>query len=307
METITVFTPTYNRAYCLNNCYESLCRQTNKDFIWLVIDDGSEDNTNELVNEWRKQTNSFIIKYVYKQNEGLYSGYTTAFKHITTDLCMCVDSDDYLKDDAIEKIQDCWKGRGNNQVAGIVGLDCTPDGEIIGDPFPDQETINLIDIAVGKYKFYNGDRKNIVRTELYREAVSFDSIPDEKDFNPHYLHLMISKQFDFLVLNEPLCVVNYQKDGMTATVLRQYVRSPKSFRIMRQMDLSLPGKLPYLIKKTIHYDSSCILSGEACLVGTPHRFLALILYPAGLMWTIILKRIVRRQQNNEKKDIISDS
>lgn len=290
MINLTVFTPTYNRAYCLNQCYEALCRQTNKNFMWLIVDDGSTDNTEILVRKWQKKENGFPIIYIYKDNGGLYSGYTAAFKHIDTELCVCVDSDDYLTDNAIELILNCWERRGSDKVAGIIGLDCKPDGQVVGDPLPYQETINLIDVAVGNYSFRNGDRKNIVRTELYKKAVPFDSIPGEKDFNPHFLHLAISKQYNFLVLNEKLCVVNYQPDGMTATVFKQYLRSPRSFRIMRQMDLSLKGApLSFYAKKTVHYISSCILSKEPCISGTDHKVLTIILYPVGMLFTLYLR------------------
>lgn len=295
MALLTVFTPTYNRAYCLGNGYEALLRQTDKDFIWLIVDDGSTDDTEALVRSWQAEENGFEIRYIYKENGGLYSGYTTAFKYIETELCVCVDSDDYLTDNAVERICGCWRERGNDRVAGILGLDCTADGEVIGDPLPEQETINLIDVAVGKYAFQNGDRKNIVRTELYRQAVPFDCVPGERDFNPHFLHLSISKNYDFLVLNEKLCVVNYQPGGMTDTVFKQYLRSPRSFRLMRQMDLSLPGNASFLMKKTIHYISSCILSGEPCLSGTPHKLLAVLLYPAGVLFTQYVKWRAKRQ------------
>ena len=293
MTSITVFTPTFNRAYCLHQCYEALCRQTYKDFTWLVVDDGSTDNTKELVELWKRNTSDFDILYVYKNNGGLYSAYTTAFKYIESELCVCVDSDDYLTDNAIKLIIDCWNTRGGDDVAGILGLDCTPDGEVIGDYLPNQKTINLIDIAIGKYSFRNGDRKNVVRTKLYKEVVPFDSIPGEKDFNPHFLHLAISKQYDFLVLNEKLCVVNYEPDAMTATVFKQYLRSPKSFRIMRLMDLSLPGDGFFLIKKTIHYISSCILSGEPCIKTTSHKAIAFLLYPLGLLFTMYVIIVCR--------------
>lgn len=286
---LTVFTPTYNRAYCLENAYQALCRQTCKDFIWLIVDDGSTDNTRGIVETWQKQDNGFDIQYVFKENGGLFSGYTTAFKYIDTELCVCVDSDDYLTDQAVELILNCWRQYGSEKVAGILGLDCTADGAVIGDPLPDLPTINLIDIAVGKYNFHNGDRKNVVRTELYREAVPFDSIPGEKDFNPHFLHLAISKKYDFLVLNEKLCVVNYQPGGMSDTIIKQYFRSPKSFRIMRQMDLSLPGSKRFLAKKTIHYVSSCILANEPVLEGTPRKMIAVLFYPAGWVFAQYVK------------------
>ncbi|MBR3017168.1 MAG: glycosyltransferase family 2 protein [Clostridia bacterium] len=291
---LTVFTPTYNRAYCLDRGYEALKRQTCKDFVWLIVDDGSTDNTAELVKSWQEADNDFEIRYVYKENGGLYTGYTTAFKYIETELCVCVDSDDYLTDNAVELIRDCWKKRGSDAVAGILGLDCTMDGQVIGDLLPDQDTINLIDIHIGKYFFQNGDRKNVVRSELYRRYMKFEEVNGEKDYNPHFLHLAISKDYDFLVLNEKLCVVEYQPGGMTATVFKQYLRSPKSFRIMRQMELSLPGRLPFLIKKTIHYDSSCILSGEPCLSGTPHKLLAVLCWPLGRLFTMYLKWKLKR-------------
>lgn len=297
--TITVFTPTYNRGYCLGHCYEALRRQTCKDFEWLVVDDGSTDKTRSLVEKWQQVDNGFPIRYIYKENGGLYSGYTTAFKHISTELCVCVDSDDYLTDRAIELILNCWHERGSDQVAGILGLDCTADGNVIGDPLPNQPTINLIDIAIGKYSFHNGDRKNVVRTDLYKAVVPFDAIQGERDFNPHFLHLAISKKYDFLILNEKLCVVNYQPDGMTATVFKQYLRSPRSFRIMRQMDLSLPGSRDFLIKKTIHYISSCILSHEKCFQGTPHKGLAILLYPIGILFTVYVKWKVRNINHEE--------
>src|SRR5690606_35774747 len=99
MKTITVFTPTYNRAHLLPRLYESLCRQTSKDFLWLVIDDGSVDNTKEIVQSWIKE-NIIQIEYHFKENGGMHTGHNMAIKNIKTELCMCVDSDDYLLDDS---------------------------------------------------------------------------------------------------------------------------------------------------------------------------------------------------------------
>ena len=78
MVTLTVFTPTYNRAYCLHKGYEALCRQTCKDFEWIIIDDGSSDHTKELVDTWLQKDNGFQIRYVYKENGGMYTGYNAA-------------------------------------------------------------------------------------------------------------------------------------------------------------------------------------------------------------------------------------
>lgn len=288
--TLTVFTPTYNRAYCLHEGFEALCRQTCSDFEWLIVDDGSDDDTETLVRQWMDGEHGFRIRYIKKENGGLYSGYLAAIREITTELCVCVDSDDHLTDDAVEKILTCWKQNRHKGYAGIVGLNCTPQGKTIGDRFPERETINMIDLLIGRYKIRNGDRKNVVLTELYREAIPDVNLAGEKDFNPHFLLLEICKRYDFLMMNEHLCVVDYQPDGMSTTVWHQYARSPRSYRLMRLMDLSLKGApFPFLCKKTIHYIAACRQAKLPCLEATPHKLLAVIMYPLGVAMQVYIK------------------
>ena len=295
MKTLTIFTPTYNRAYCLHKGYEALCRQTCKDFVWIIIDDGSTDNTRELVESWLRKDNGFAIHYVYKENGGMYTGYNKAISIAETELTVCVDSDDYMPDDAVEKILTYWSVHRNEGYAGIIGLDAFESGEILGDKFPEQKSINLIDLAIGKYKLNNRDRKIVVRTDLYKSVAPMKEFPEEKDFNPHIMHLQISQKYDFLVMNEVLCVVEYQLDGMTNTVWKQYLRSPRSFRETRLFDMAIKeAPLFYTIKKTIHYVSSCILSGEPCVSASPRKLLTILLYPAGWIWTVYLKYKVKR-------------
>ncbi|MBO4946817.1 MAG: glycosyltransferase family 2 protein [Lachnospiraceae bacterium] len=290
MVTLTIFTPTFNRAYCLHRGYEALCRQSCKDFQWLIIDDGSADNTRELVESWMQNDNGFDIRYVYKDNGGLASGYNTAIALTDTELCVCVDSDDYLTDDAVEKVLRFWENHRNEGYAGIIGLDCLENGEVLGDPFPDQKSINLIDLYVGRYSINNRDRKNIVRTDLYKSVAPMKVFRDERDINPHLMHLQISEQYDFLVLNEKLCVVEYQTDGMTNTVIRQYMRSPKSFRETRLYEMRIPNApIKFVLKKTIHYVSSCILSGEPCISASPRKLLTVLLYPLGVLLTLYVR------------------
>ena len=290
MVTLTVFTPTYNRAYCLYKGYEALCRQTSKDFKWIVVDDGSTDNTRELVQQWQQADNGFEIQYIYKENGGLYTGYNVAIAATDTELCVCVDSDDYLTDDAVEKAVSFWRAHGSDQYAGVIGLDCLESGEILGDPFPDQKSINLIDLLLGKYPIRNGDRKNFVRTDLYKKFTPMREFLGEKDFNPHFLHIQISKTHDFLVFNEKLCVVEYQPDGMTNTIFKQYMRSPRSFREMRLLDLSLKGaSFKFYAKKAIHYVASCILAKEACISASPRKLLTVMMYPAGMLMVMFLR------------------
>ncbi len=289
MPLITVFTPTYNRAQCLERCYEALCRQTSKDFLWLIVDDGSVDNTRQFVEDWQRAENGFEIRYFYKKNGGLYTGYNKAIKEADTELCVCVDSDDYLTEDAIESVAGFWRRYGSRRYAGVVALDCFEDGTIIGDLLPDKKSINLIELMLGKYHIKNGDRKNFVRTDLYKKYAPMKEFPGEKDFNPHFLHLKISQEYNFLVFNYPVCVVEYQTDGMTNTVLKQYLRSPNSYREMRLFDMSIRhAPLKYKFKKHIHYVSSCLLSQKPCLEDSPEKVLTVVAFPFGIMLTIYL-------------------
>lgn len=295
MVTLTVFTPTYNRAYCLPRAYEALKRQTCKDFEWIIIDDGSTDNTRELVAGWLEADNAFAIRYVYKDNGGMYTGYNAAIAIAETELAVCVDSDDYLTDDAVGKIVTYWNVHRHEGHAGIVGLDCFASGEVLGDEFPQQHTINLIDLTIGKYDLNNRDRKIVVRTDLYKSVAPMKEFPGEKDFNPHLMHLQISLTHDFLVMNEKLCVVEYQPDGMTNTVFKQYLRSPRSFRETRLFDMSIKNApLSFTVKKTIHYVSSCILSGEPCIAESPRKLLTLLLYPFGVLLTCYIHYRARK-------------
>ena len=104
MNKLTIFTPTYNRAHTLPRTYESLCKQKNKDFVWLIIDDGSSDNTEELVKNWQKENSDFTIEYVKKENGGMHTAHNVAYKNIHTELNMCIDSDDCIAENAVEKI-----------------------------------------------------------------------------------------------------------------------------------------------------------------------------------------------------------
>lgn len=261
MPTLTVFTPAYNRRDLLKRCYESLQRQTSRDFVWLVVDDGSSDHTGDAVREWQNAANDFEIRYIYKENGGLHTGYNTAIANADTELCVCIDSDDLMPDNAVERIIGFWRENGSNDVAGIIGLDYSLEGSCIGDPLPEQKTMDLVALTTGRYPGRNGDRKLVIRTELYKSVAPMPTFPGEKNFNPQYMHIKIALQYQFLVLNECLCIVDYQPAGMSASMYRQYRNSPNSFAEIRLQDMSLPGTSRiFKLKKSIHYCSSCILA-----------------------------------------------
>ena len=293
---LTVFTPAYNRADLLPRCYESMKRQTCKDFIWMVIDDGSTDNTEQLVKGWIGEVSDFAVEYYRKENGGLHTAYNEAIAHIETELCVCIDSDDFMPDDAVERILDFWQAHGSDQVAGIVGLDYDLEGNVIGDPLPNQKTINLIDLLVGRYPIVNGDRTNVIRTELYKKYAPMKVFPGEKNFNPHYMHLQISQEYDFLVLNENLRFVDYQPGGMSASMWKQYRNSPRSFAETRKLYLSFPNtSLKFRFRQCIHYVSSCIfVRNKHFLNESPAKGLTLLALLPGIALNLYIRLKTRR-------------
>ena len=289
---LTVFTPAYNRADLLTRCYESMCKQTNKNFIWMIVDDGSTDNTREISESWVQNTKDFQVIYIYKENGGLHTAYNTAIANIDTELCVCIDSDDFMPDNAVGLILDFWKKNGSDKYAGIVGLDFDMDGNVIGDMLPDIKSVNLIGLFTGKYNIVNGDRTNVVRTELYKKYAPMKVFKGEKNFNPHYMHLQISEEYDFLVLNEDLRFVDYQETGMSNSMLKQYRSSPNSFAEIRKLYLSFKDtSLKFKIKHSIHLASSCILAKKtmSSVKDNPYKLLSVIALPFGFALSLIVR------------------
>lgn len=289
MKRITVFTPTYNRKKLIHHCYESLLRQTCKDFKWLIIDDGSTDNTKDLVDQWIEE-GKLEIKYIYKENGGLHTGYNSAIENLDTELSVCIDSDDWMPDNAIELILNRWDAYKREDIAGLIGLDYTAEGQIIGDHFTEGEIIDPIDLLASKTN--RGDKKYVVRTDLYKQVAPMPVFKGEKNFNPHYLILKLSAKYKFAAVDEPFCIVDYQNDGMSANIFKQYLNSPNSFAELRRVIMQLP-RVPfkYLVKTTLHYIASNRIAGNKGYIGrSPKKLLTVLLWPVGCVLTEYFKK-----------------
>lgn len=295
-KTLTVFTPTYNRSHTLPRTYESLCRQTCKDFEWLVIDDGSTDNTREVVAGWIEE-NKIPIRYIYKENGGLYTGYNTAYANIESELSVCIDSDDFMPDDAVETIVKFWKENGSDQYAGITGLDFTLDNKPIGGYFPDWlKEGHLSELSIKKLHF--GDRKEVIRTSLIKKFIPMKGFQDEKNFNPYYLIMQVDNEYPFLFLNKNLCFVEYQEnDSMSRHIFSQYLNSPKSFAKYRIMEMKMKrNTLKNMIKLNIHYNGSTIISKDCnWLKNSPEKLLTFLTRPLGYMLVLYIKKKAKEE------------
>lgn len=289
--TLTIFTPTYNRAHTLPRLYQSLCRQTDKDFQWLVVDDGSTDDTRLLIDGYIKES-IIPVDYIYKENGGLYTGYNAAYEHIDTELNVCIDSDDFMPDDAVAMIIDTWRARGSSKYAGIIGLDFYSDrDEPIAGYFPDRlSECYLLDLYIRN--IHRGDSKQVMRTELMKQVAPQIGFPGEKNFNPIYMLLQVCDNYPLLVLNKNLCYVEYQQtDSMSANIFRQYVDSPRSFAKTRRLEMSLKrSTFSNNIRSAVHYVAECIIARDVdWLKKSPRKLVTLAAVPVGCMLMVYIK------------------
>lgn len=283
MNTLTVFTPSYNRAYTLHKCYESLLRQTSKDFIWLIIDDGSSDNTKELVNRWINE-DEIKINYIYQENQGMHGAHNTAYKNINTELNVCIDSDDYMPDDAVEKIISFWNKNKRSDLAGIMALDSYKDGKVIGDKFPSELKESTYFDIYNKYDL-KGDKKLIYRSELTTQY-PYPVFAGEKYVSLAYKYAKLDSKYKLALMNEVVCNVEYMEDGSSLNMLKQYRRNPKGFAFIRIDNMKNPkATLIFKFKECIHYVSSSFISkNRDYLRESPCKILTILAIPIGYVF-----------------------
>jgi len=294
-KSLTIFTPAYNRAHTIGRTYESLCRQTCKDFLWLIVDDGSSDNTRELVESWQQKNNGFEIQYIYQENQGMHGAHNTAYRNIHTELNTCIDSDDYMPDDAVEKIVTFWKENKSDDLAGIIGLDADIHGNIIGTTFADslqRTTLTGFYAHGGK-----GDKKLVYRTDIIKKYPEYPLFPGEKYVSLGYKYELIDQDYELLTLNEPLVCVEYQADGSSLNMYRQYIRNPKGFAFIRKSSMVLAPTAKRRFMEAVHYVSSSIISrNKHFLKESPRKGLTLCAIPFG----IALYALIRYKTKNVK-------
>lgn len=288
MTLLTVFTPTYNRAHTLARTYQSLCQQNCKDFIWLIIDDGSVDNTRELVEKWKNEKNDFKIKYIYKENGGMHTAHNIAYENIDTELNMCIDSDDCLAENAISNILSTWDKIKDCGYAGIIGLDSDLKGNIIGKAFP----IDLKETTLGSYyaKGGEGDKKLVYRTEVIKKYPPYPVFEGEKYVALAYKYRLIDQDYKLYVLNKTLCNVEYQDNGSSATMWNQYINNPKGFLFWRKICMQYPTSVKRLWIDCIHYVSESLILKEGHFIKkSPRKTLTIFVIPIGLILFIYTK------------------
>jgi len=231
---ISVITPTYNRAYCLEELYKSLVDQTCTDFEWIIIDDGSTDNTELLVREWLHKEKRFIIKFEKKINGGKHRAINRAVELAAGNYIFIVDSDDVLTKDAIEKAL-LWihEITENSSFAAVSGRRAKKNGSELGD-FP--KKVDYIDAKNTDRirKHLTGDKAEIYKAEILKKY-PFPEFENEKFLPESVVWDEIAHDgYQVRWYKDVIYLCEYQKDGLTVNVVDHIEKSFRGYSLAKQ-------------------------------------------------------------------------
>lgn len=215
MPVFTVFTPTYNRAHTLTRLYKSIQRQTMRDFEWIIVDDGSTDGTQQLVETWIHAGTDFPIRYYWQPNQHKKVAFNRGVREAKGRWFVPIDSDDELLPDALEKFQIMWESiplHERPRYCAVVGLCLDDGGQIVGSRFPveplDATSVELyFDFAV------HGEKFAALSVEALRTCPFPENIPDYVPENVVWFRL--SKTYTLRCFNIPVRIYHRDVESLT--------------------------------------------------------------------------------------------
>lgn len=290
MKYLTIFTPTYNRAYILPNLYESLCKEPTELFVWLIVDDGSTDNTKELVEGWQSEGKLDIV-YHKQPNGGKMCAHNKGAQLCTTELFFCIDSDDRIAPGAVSKILETHHILCDDEfLCGIVAKKLIIN-KLSSQNLPNIGKATLHDIYKSGFK---GDTSLIFKTSVLREF-PFPEIEGEKFITEAYVYDQIDQKYELLVLNEFLMRCEYQEDGYTVNANGLFLKYPKGWALYYAQYYSLYAKsLRDKMKYMGYYICMSMIANYAVwdiLKKSPSPLMCLLSVPAGIYFNKRINRI----------------
>lgn len=220
---LTVITPTYNRATYLKNLYVSLVNQTDKDFVWLIVDDGSTDNTKNIISSFAKE-DKIQINYLYKKNGGKHTALNEGIKTISTPLTFIVDSDDELTADAIATISGYYQKYKNHNICGFSFLRKFTNGSINGKLFTSDELIsNHFECRINKNDY--SDKAEVFFTKCLQEF-PFPTFPNERFLGEDVVWAKMAQKYNMVYINKAIYISEYLETGLTKNRRINNIKSP---------------------------------------------------------------------------------
>lgn len=227
----TVFTPTYNRGYIIEQLYDSLCRQTFRDFEWVVVDDGSVDNTEEVMERIMARDNFFPVIYRKQPNGGKHRAWNRGVELASGELFFGCDSDDYLTDDALEiadRVERAIPKAEKAGFAGICGLRAHRDSTMIGASFSDAEYMDMTHLERMKNNV-KGDKSEVIYTAVWKKYKYHEFEGEKFITEATALNRMAADGLKMRYFNETVKICEYLADGLSASSQSQFRNSPRGY------------------------------------------------------------------------------
>ncbi len=280
---ITVFTPTYNRAYILPQLYNSLKNQTDKSFIWLIVDDGSTDGTDDLVSVWVKE--GYIdIKYLKQENAGKMKAHNVGVEQTNTELFVCVDSDDWLLSNSIEQIRNKWEELSRDEksnTAGFIAYRGKSADEVIGNYFPGHFKKSTLSNLYNQG--FRGDTTIVFRSEIIKQY-PFPIITGEKFITEAYVYDQIDQKYSYYLIPSIMIVCEYRNDGLTQNLIRVSFNNPCGYTAYFLQKANFSNTIKDKIFNYIR--ANCFrhkIKNKTMPVVANNKFLYNLTYPFGLL------------------------
>ena len=227
----TVFTPAYNRGYIIEQLYESLCRQTFRDFEWIVVDDGSTDNTEEVMQRLMARENFFPIIYKKQPNGGKHRAWNRGVELASGELFFGCDSDDYLTDDALEiadRIERSIPEAEKGSFAGICGLKAYQDASVVGKTFDNAQYLDMTHLDRIRNNVV-GDKSEVIYTAVWKKYKYHEFDGEKFITEATSLNRMAADGLKMRYFNSVVKIVEYRADGLSASSLTQFMNSPRGY------------------------------------------------------------------------------
>lgn len=278
---ITIFTPSYNRAHTLGRLYESLLRQTNKNFCWLIVDDGSTDKTEELVGKWIEER-KIEIRYYKQDNQGKSMAHNKGVELTETELFVCVDSDDYLADDAVVEIEYCWKHAKESDV-GILAFKKSEETLVTRIQHGGENVRTTLKNAYDNLGLV-GDTMLVYRTSIIKKY-SFPHFEGEKFVPETYLYDLIDQDGPLILLAKPFYICEYLSDGYTSNMAKLLKNNPQGYLAYINQRLKIDKTVKEKFLDSIRYIAMAIVNGnKAIITKAVYPIYALVAYPCGVLF-----------------------
>ena len=247
---ITVFTPTFNRAYLLSRVYESLLLQNNSNFEWIVVDDGSEDETEKLIQSFVLEK-KIAITYYKQDNKGKHFAINKGVQMAKGELFLILDSDDALPQGSISQVLEKYNTIKNNTlIGGVAGRRNYSDGIIVGKGIFEDMISNSLDIRYSHK--VTGDLVEVFRTSVLKEF-PFPEIENEKFCPESLVWNRIAQKYNLLFFNSGIYTTEYLPDGLTAKIVK--IRMNSSITSMMCYSELATYSIPFVqkVKATLNF------------------------------------------------------